>query len=171
MGPRLVGFFVASGSTADPMVDIYYVCKSPTAPEKGVFEELLRHFIPQVTHPQASIVLSVATNNARNNTEMGRLLLYTSLGFRIVPGQKLTLVWDEWKVAQSGLTVVNHSLPSIVEVKTENANATLFVHVGILRAGPIPIVMELKLTPDIRARPTLYDPLDIQTALRSGSVY
>lgn len=91
---RLIGFFIAASNPGDISVDIWSVCKNNAIEATGVFEFLLNKFI--ATYPLVQNIYLVASSvNSTAMTEVGRLALYSSLGFRIVPNTPVTLTYPE----------------------------------------------------------------------------
>ena len=144
---KLIGFALASGAQ-DGTVDIWSVCKDPQIQSSRVVETLFHAFASANKNVKRAY-LRVATENKKTMTELGRLLLYTSIGFRLVPGQRVRDVID------LNYEVVDHSDPNWVVVKTSTGQ-TVPIYVGILRGlSGQPLVMVAERTALLAPRTAL----------------
>lgn len=96
--------------------DIWSVAKNPEFNVKGAFGLFLQKLREEIkaNHPQVQITtLQVGTDNTMRMTEQGRLRLYSSLGFTIVPGCQVETIYPP-----SLYTVVNHDVEnSLIEFR------------------------------------------------------
>ena len=122
---RLIGFALVSRSSRDDTVDIWSVCKDAQLTSPRMVETLFRTFAER-TPSLRQAFLTVATENNDTMTELGRLLLYTSVGFRLLPGQRVRDVFG------NGMTVVAHSDANDVVVRKSDGTP-LSLYVGVIR--------------------------------------
>lgn len=123
---KLVGFFLASTGN-DNTVDIWSVCKDIDLQVKGVVEFLFQTFARQ--HGFRQIALTVSSENNETMTELGRLLLYSSIGFQLTSGQYVQDVFG------NDLVIVSNRTHDTVNVRN-TLSEEYDLYIGFLRSPP-----------------------------------
>jgi len=127
---KLVGFCIIALSTSAHTADVWSVCKDKTVSVPGVFEFLIRKFLER-NPPAVRLSLVVWSKSDESMTEMGRLFLYSSLGFRLYSGQPIQDIYG------NELIVVSHpNANEVVVQKTHSTSERTTLYIGMLRSRP-----------------------------------
>ncbi len=131
---KLAGFLFIAASKTDVSFDILSVCRNSEIPSAGIFRKLMDACARANPSPKYMFI-SVIPFDTDTMTELGTLLLYTSMGFTLIPGQ---YVQD---VMGTPLLVIEHKDPNTVRVRSQTGVDDV-VYIGAIRGtGKVPLVM------------------------------
>jgi hypothetical protein len=123
---KLVGFLFVAVSKTDTSIDVLSVCRNLDIPSAGILQKLLKASA-RGNQPPKYIFISVIPFDTDTMTELGTLLLYTSLGFTMVPQQ---YVQD---IMGTELQVISQPDANTLRVRTQSGVEDT-VYIGSVRS-------------------------------------
>lgn len=150
----ITGMFIITYSSNTPTTrDLWSLCKNEST-QGGFFDDMIKKYL--VKNPQvAQLNLVVDHSNTEIMTELGRLLYYTSIGFRLVSTRHnggavfprmYQLIYNKLFTGNSNIvfsfTVSDHAedQPNMVNVISTNG-VTMPIYIGFMRSMDQPFVM------------------------------